>query len=175
MKTTHQFRPSVERLDKRELPSATSVFAWPGGGAWGALGTPGVEHVHQQPHQQMALRGTVTGTWTSVPTNPDTGMTQQLDGAGQVKPLGAVIATGTLHMPGFIREGRTTGTMVLTNAQGSVTLQLTGPPQPGFSPPPNTFTYKIVSGTGAYAGATGHGMATFSETMAGTFSMTFKP
>jgi hypothetical protein len=169
----------VERLDDRTLPSVSPWPGWLSAGHWDGQ-PPWAEHIHQQAaHHHLALQGAIAGTYTTVPTIPDTGMTQQLDGAGNVKPLGAVTAMGTIHMPGFIREGRATGTLTLTNAHGSVTLQLTGPLQPGFSPPPSTFHYQIVSGTGAYAGATGKGTITFAEmpadasTPTGTFVMTF--
>jgi hypothetical protein len=83
--------------------------------------------------------------------------------------------SGTLHTPGFILQGHTTGTLVLSSAQGSITLQLVGPPQPGFSPPPSTLQYTITGGTGAYAGAAGQGTVTLQETNVHGFLMTFTP
>src|SRR5581483_7237629 len=107
--------------------------------------------------------GQVTGTWDSVPTLPDVGKTQELSGTGTVAPLGAVAVRGELHTPGFVAQGRATATLTLTTERGSVTLQLTGPLQPGFSQPPATFQYTITGGTGAYAGASGSGSVAFAE------------
>jgi hypothetical protein len=79
-----------------------------------------------------------------------------------------------------------------SNAAGSVTLQLVGPSQKGFSPPPARFHYTITGGTGKYAGASGRGRVAFQEQTTrpfvcppnalcvpllttGTFTMTFRP
>jgi hypothetical protein len=117
------------------------------------------------------------GTWRTEPTLPDVGTIQNLQGTGVFAPLGSVRISGTLHTPGLILKGHTTGTLVLSNAQGSVTVQLVGPLQQSFSPPPSTFEYTIIGGTGAYAGLTGHGTANFFETSGTihTFLMTFAP
>jgi hypothetical protein len=42
--------------------------------------------------------------------------------------------------------------LTLSNGQGNVTLQLTGPEQPGFAPLPEKFHFSVVSATGAYKG-----------------------
>jgi hypothetical protein len=76
-----------------------------------------------------------------------------------------VDATGTLRSPGFIAKGHAGGTLTLTNAHGSVTISLKGPLQRGFSSLPNKFSFQITSGTGAYAGDTGRGMAQLSEVL----------
>jgi hypothetical protein len=176
VKPTHQFRPRLERLDDRDLPSATPGLIWTQAAQALHLLVPAVAgHAGIVQNHQLALQGTITGTWARAPGIPDVGGQQGLAGTGTLKTLGTVAAMGTIHTPGFIRAGHATGTLTLTNARGTVTLQLTGPEQPGFSPPPNSFTYQIVSGSGAYAGATGHGTVTLAETAAGTFSMTFSP
>jgi hypothetical protein len=177
-----QFRPSLEQLDDRTLPSgsfAADGFAAPLGTLDQSLqALPGAPLVQSGPAQQQLLPiGMVHGSWTTKPTLPDAGTIQELQGSGFFPSLGQVQMSGTLHTPGFIREGRTTGTLVLSNARGSITLQLVGPPQPGFSPPPSTLQYTITGGTGAYAGASGQGMVTLQE-MAGnshSFFMTFTP
>jgi hypothetical protein len=58
---------------------------------------------------------------------------------------------------GFIRSGRSTGTLTLTNSQGSVTLALTGPPQRGNSPLPGRYQFAITGGTGAFKSLSGGG------------------
>src|SRR5262249_6256282 len=114
---------------------------------------------------QSGLDGQVVGTYRTEVTNPDVGATQTLVGVGVFEQLGEVQVSGTLHTPGFIREGRTPGTLQLSNEFGTVTVQLVGQqPQPGFTPPPDAFDYTIVGGTGAYAGISGQGVATLQET-----------
>ncbi len=103
------------------------------------------------------LHGHLHGSYTIVPSNPDTGTQYDLSGSGYIHGLGQVTTTGELHSTGFIRNGRATGTLTLQNANGTVTLQLVGPSQPGFAPLPNHFHYTIVSATGAYTGMHGSG------------------
>ena len=167
MTRARRCRPQVEPLEERTVPSAVH----------GPAHAAPVAHHHHVKHRHhhapqpappgqglgQVLSGQVSGTWTTQPGLPDTGTEQTLTGAGTVQPLGPVQATGTLHTPGFILRGETTGTLTLSNANGSVTLRLVGPPQPGFSGPPPTFTYTVVGGTGAYAGASGTGTVAFSE------------
>lgn len=158
MRTARRWRPEVEALEDRTLLSGTAGLSLTAVRA-AALVRP----VHHAAHPRLALRGQVTGTWATRPTLPDTGTEQQLSGGGTVRPLGSVRAAGTLRTPGFVATGHTTGTLTLANAGGRVTLQLTGPPQPGFSQPPPTFHYTIAGGTGRYAGASGGGTAAFQE------------
>jgi hypothetical protein len=49
------------------------------------------------------------------------------------------------------------GELTFSNAKGSVTIELVGPEQPGFSPLPGTFRYTVKKGTGACAHLTGSG------------------
>jgi hypothetical protein len=182
MKTLRPFRPHLEQLEGRIVPVAVL------GSAPANLGmleyssrSPAPLALEQQHHQDPAFDGNATGTWTvAQPIAADVGTTQTLAGSGTIAILGAVQGSGTLHTPGFIVRGYTTGTMVFSNAQGSITLSLIGQqPQPGFSPPPSAFNYSITGGKGAYAGASGSGVATLTETppgqsVPGQFTMTFK-
>jgi hypothetical protein len=178
MNAARQFRPCVEQLDNRTLPSVSFGAGWlpavaePGLSLQSAPRPALVQHT-PAPHRLLRL-GLVSGTWTNQPTLPDTGKTQDLEGSGVFFSLGQVQMSGRLHTPGFVLQGRTTGTLVLSNARGSITLELVGPLQSGFSPPPSAFQYTITGGTGAYAGLTGQGTATLLET-SGNFSMTFVP
>jgi hypothetical protein len=183
MVTTRHWRPQVEPLEDRLVLSgghgqALHLLALKahhkhhrthhhathhGGGATGQNGTGGAANPATA-QQSVALNGQVSGTWDSVFAVPDVGGTQELRGTGTVAPLGAVYLSGQLLTPGFVAQGRAMATLTLTNSAGSVTLQLVGPPQPGFSQPPASFQYTITGGTGAYAHASGSGTATLTET-----------
>ncbi len=71
-------------------------------------------------------------------------------GTANLARLGAVTVTGSVYGLGFIATGHATGTLTFSNSHGSVTVDLTGPSQPGFSPLPTQFQYTVVSGAGAY-------------------------
>jgi hypothetical protein len=178
MKMTRQFRPQLEQLEGRIVPVAV-LHGVPANLAMLEYSSRSPTAA-PQPHsnQDPALQGDANGTWTTSLIG-DVGATQKSSGLGTVALLGTVQASGTLHTPGFILQGYTTGTMMFSNAQGSITLSLIGQqPQPGFSPPRNAFNYTISEGTGAYAGALGSGVATLTEAPAGQntpgqFTMTF--
>jgi len=78
-------------------------------------------------------------------------------GDGSVKGMGAVQMQIDVYGVGFHDPGTAHGTITLTNAKGSVTVQITGPSQPKLSPLPQYFQYKIVQATGAYRGMTDSG------------------
>ncbi len=161
------FRPRVEPLEERAVPAFVPIHHPVAPHVHHAARTPVHRAAATPATPAIALAGQVSGVWSQQMTPPDTGTSQSLSGAGSVTPLGVVQASGTLHTPGFIISGYTTGTLVLVGAQGSVTLQLKGAsPQPGFSPPANVLNYTIVGGTGAYAGDTGSGVAHLQETTA---------
>jgi hypothetical protein len=144
MRQSCRSRPAVESLEERTPLSAGITMA-----------------VHAA---KIALMGTVQGSWTSQFTLPDTGGAQTLQGSGVVRPLGSVQATGSLRTPGFIALGLTTGTLTLSDAKGSVTLNLVGAkPQPGFSPPASQLQFTIASGTGQFAKVSGSGNAMLQE------------
>lgn len=160
------FRPRVEWLEERAVPAFVPIHH-PVVPIHHPAPTPVHRAAASPAAPAIALVGQVSGVWSDQMTPPDTGTSQSLSGAGSVTPLGVVQASGTLQTPGFIISGYTTGTIVLVGAQGSVTLQLKGAaPQPGFSPPASVLNYTIVSGTGAYAGDTGSGVAHLQETTA---------
>jgi hypothetical protein len=73
---------------------------------------------------------------------------------GNVAPLGAATGSGNLT----VQSGATStgdGTLILSNSQGTVTIHLSGTEvSAGML---STLTYSVVSGTGAYASATGSG------------------
>jgi hypothetical protein len=78
-----------------------------------------------------------------------------------VSPLGTISLTGTLVIPHKRGANRVVhGTVSISNAQGSVVVSLAGTVRvyKGLVPfASGNLSYKIVSGTGAYQGATGSG------------------
>jgi hypothetical protein len=151
MPRTRRSPPGVESLEGRMLLSAVRV---PVAHAPALVASTASG-------RRLVLDGTLQGTWSKTQANPDVGGSETLQGWGSTQPLGQVQATGTLQTPGFIRSARATGSLTLSNAQGSVTLRLVGVMgQPGSSSsPPSALRYTVVKGTGQYAQATGSGTA----------------
>jgi hypothetical protein len=126
----------------------------------------GVIHSHIIVQTPISLTGTITGTYRLGFDNPIRGEEYSFTGAGTAGDLGAVTLTGSITTPGTITTPLdATGRITLTSADGSVTLELTGPPESILGPIPGTMTYKIISGTGAY----------FDDTASGTITITAAP
>ncbi|HTK74288.1 MAG TPA: hypothetical protein VL371_03465 [Gemmataceae bacterium] len=149
-------RLRVEELGSRVLPSRSPL---PAG------------HVADMTHRAAVsprpaatpvnLHGALQGTLFQVIRGPiDLGIQYGLTGAGELGGQLRFQVTGGLRRVGFIAQGQATGALTLTNAQGSITLSLVGPTQPGFAPLPAGFHYTVTGGTGAYQGATGEGQVT---------------
>jgi hypothetical protein len=117
--------------------------------------------------QAISLQGTVRGGYFVSIGIPDTGSTYRIGTVGRIAPLGQTSETAQVHTIGFIASGTATGTMTIRASRGSLTLKLTGPVQPGFSPLPSTLSYTITGGTRAYQNASGSG------TIAVTLNQTF--
>jgi hypothetical protein len=178
MSTSRRFRPQLEEFEGRIVPSATL----------GAVPALAVAHTNlllsPSPISPQAanFHGEIDGTWTTLPVaNPLAGTTQALKASGAVTPLGIVQASGTLHLPGAAAQAYATGTLVLSNALGSITVALVGhqPSPVAAALPLPTFDFAINGGTGAYTGATGKGTAILTETpsdpsTSGKFTLTFK-
>lgn len=99
-----------------------------------------------------ALQGTGKGSYSKLIPNPDVGPTYELQGTAALELLGQVSVKADIRGAGFVATGNATGTIVLSNNRGSVTLRLTGPTQPGFSALPRTFKFTVINATGAYSG-----------------------
>jgi len=104
-----------------------------------------------------ALAGVITSTMTV-----DTGPNHHLTGSGRVGALGRVTLSGDEgHGYILIPAGRIGhGTIVLSNARGTVTLALTSTDaKDGPGGLPANYTYTAGDGTGQYAGLADHGTA----------------
>jgi hypothetical protein len=154
-------RLQFEVMESREVLSASLA------GASLAPPTLVVPIPPEPPVPLPSLHGLLSGRY-SAHTFPDFSATYDLSGQGQVQPLGPMTVTGSVHFPGSILSVLGSGTLTLSNSQGTLTLQLTepvldplpGPLQPmhlGFPPLTHLFGFEITGGTGAFAKATGQG------------------
>jgi hypothetical protein len=98
----------------------------------------------------VALQGSTRGTYVLESPVPDTGAAYTIRTSGKVAHLGRAIVSGSLDSLGFIAYGHARGTLHVAVAGGALTLELTGPTQPGFSPLPTKFSYVITQGTGKF-------------------------
>jgi len=106
--------------------------------------------------QSLNLYGLLLGRDTTI------GIAHWLQATGgTISPLGTVSATGVLEIPSTGNANRPVhGKVTISNAQGSVTVALRGTVtvyKGSFSFASGNLSYKIVSGTKAYDGATGAG------------------
>jgi hypothetical protein len=131
-------RLQVEELGARILPSAGPV----------------AHSVAPPPH---TLAGHGTGTYIHELGIPEVGQRYDLVGSATLAGLGRVSVQGWVESVGFVLHGHAWGTLVLTNAKGSVTLRLEGPQQGGFAALPHQFTFATEGGTGGYRHLGGHG------------------
>ena len=142
------FRPALETLDARALPSA--VLTAP---------TDPVPVVIAAPPASHPLHGVGQGEYTDPAFgHVDAGISHSLHGTVALQGLGTFDMTGWVNGTGMILGGRAMGQLTLTNAKGSLTLELHGPIQPGFAQIPSELVYSISGGTGAYAHAKGYGV-----------------
>jgi hypothetical protein len=127
------------------------------GALHGGLTAAAVAPITKRQESVLALSGTVRGGYIVSSVIPDVGKSYQFGVAGRISPLGQTGDNGQIHTTGFIASGIASGTMTIGAPHGTIKLQLTGPPQPGFTPLPSTMSYTINGGTGAYTKATGSG------------------
>jgi hypothetical protein len=136
MKTTRtQLR--VERLDQRDVPSAT-------------ISTP-VTNPSTSAAAAYSPFAVASGAYTTGGLMVDAGPAYRLHGTGHYGSIGAFTVTGSVQAVGFVASGRAGGTLTLASASGTLTIELTGPVQAGFSPLPRQFTYRVVHNTGGIA------------------------
>ncbi len=182
MRTHREIRRNCP-LQVESLESMTLLSSIP------AMGLPlGPALVQKQAATPVAFNATTRGLFFTTQSNPDTGTTYHVFTIGRNSGGVLVGVSGDLVTPGFIR-GRTTGTLTVFTARGSLTLDVTGPVQNGPAPLPSTLGYTITGGTGAFANnhsgsgtiavsyhvnhtGTGHALSDF--TQSGTISLRFR-
>jgi hypothetical protein len=148
MKKRHRTSPVLEECEPRRLLSA------------GIVSRPVGLMAASAPHQKvLALNGTFRGSYQSGQSIPDVGTTFDFTGSGHVHGVGKGFVTGHIGTLGFIAEGHSQGTLFLSGVRGTITLQLTGPQQSGFSRLPDHFTFTVVGGTGKYRHVADSGVA----------------
>lgn len=120
--------------------------------------TPPASHVADMVATPTAAQHVTQALAGQAPPPTDTGaltvdqiLTTTLNGTTALDGYGPVKVTGTLHSVGFVFVGRATGRITLSNATGSVTLDLEGPDQAGMSPLPTVWAFKVASHTGTFA------------------------
>jgi hypothetical protein len=130
------------------------------------------------PVGSITLTGKAHGHYTSTQGPPDTGTQYDLKATGKLTHIGRAIVTGSFQTPGFVLNGRASGTLTIAGSKGTLTLQLTAPgpimanstsggtttTSAGPIILVNDFTYNIESGTGRYANDHGTGTVVITAT-----------
>jgi|GEM_PF-5070189 len=100
------------------------------------------------------LVGTGTGTYTVDEVHAliaDAGIKYNLQGTATLAQIGETTFTGSATSLGFAPKGNATGQLILTNAKGSLSLNLKGPEQLGGAALPKKFEYTVTSATGDFS------------------------
>jgi hypothetical protein len=143
----HPFRPRLEELGARTLPSATPLAPVVLPSAPAAVPAP-----------THPLHGTGSGTFTGSRFIVDAGPSDTLAGTVTLTGLGQFRVAGWVQGVGLIAQGRAAGQLTLSSARGTVTLALHGPVQGAFGALPAEWVYAVQGGTGAYRALTGYGV-----------------
>jgi hypothetical protein len=136
----------LEELDARTLPSVTIPTTTAPAAAAAA------------PNPSHPLHGTGAGHYLGHSLVVDAGLSYALTGKADLAGLGSFKMSGWVQGVGMVASGRATGQLVLSSAQGTITLALHGRVQPGFSPLPAELVYSVSGGTGAYQHLSGYGV-----------------
>ena len=126
------------------------------------------------------LAGTASGTFRVVASTNAAITTVAVTGGGFLSPLGAATAKGSLSFRESAIPGKLQGTLVLSNAKGSLSLTITATLGRTAIPPSIPGAKVVVTGgTGAFAHLKGTGTATIhlglsaAHPSTGTASITF--
>jgi hypothetical protein len=153
------FQPQATELESKILMSLTATPA---------PETAGVSILEERSGTTpaVAITNTVKGRYFAAEDNraADAPLHVQLNGNGRVNGIGKAKLSGSLDLGGFRLTGSqdVNGSLTLSNAKGTVKLQLTG--SGGFNEVPNgrfVTTISAVKGTGAYAGFQREGTVIF--------------
>ena len=157
MKTRRQSRPEAELLEERALLSAVAHthHVHPAR----AVPTPSAHLVTNT----SPLLGSVSGAYNTKSSSGVVGRDLTLSGSGGITSLGTVQLTGVVHLGISRASALPTGTLILSDSQGTIRLSLkgNGGPLPLALRPVSAnsmqMRYTIVSGTGAYRSLHGSG------------------
>ena len=131
----------LEELGARILPSVTLP----------AVPAPAAPAAHVAPAAAVhVLDGHGIGSYTTDLGVPEVGTKYHFDGGANLAGMGAVFVSGWVTTAGFVASGHAHGFLTFSNARGSVTVELLGPSQPGFSGMPDHFDFKVVGHTGEF-------------------------
>lgn len=149
------FRPAANSLESRITMSTTSV----------QLPTQAEVTTLATENRLSAISGALTGRYLATDQDnraADAPLQVRVNGTGRIQGLGRSTMTGTLNFGGFrmANQPDISGTIKITNAKGSITIELSG--SGGHGQIPNArfaLNASIVSGTGAYSNLRGIGTA----------------
>jgi DNA/RNA endonuclease YhcR with UshA esterase domain len=142
---------NVEQLGERVLPSTTATVV-PTAATAAQTSTTTTTATTGSP---WAGQGRFTLT-----TNSSTkAETYAFQGSATINSTTFYAISGTLTSVGN-KSGQATGKVVLSAPQGTLTITVTGATQSANAALPTKFTYKVVSGTGAFAKYNGTGSIT---------------
>jgi hypothetical protein len=159
MKARRQSRPEPELLEERAL---LSTVAHPHH-VRPARTVPAASAASHPVTNAMPLLGSVSGAYNTKTSSGVVGRDLTLSGSGDVTSLGMVQLTGVVHLSITRASSLPTGTLILSDSQGTIRLSLkgNGGPQPLAMHPVSANSmqmhYTIVSGTGAYRSLHGSG------------------
>jgi hypothetical protein len=132
----------LQELGERTLPSPVVLHPLEPVDPVGPVGV--VRHAHP-------LQGTGTGTYHGPAVSVDAGTSFTLSGTVHLNGLGTFQVTGGVHGVGMIAWGRAGGELVLTGAQGTITLTLHGSIQHAFGAVPHELVYVVTGVPGRTA------------------------
>ena len=160
----------IDVLEARALPSLILGQTPQPVPTGGEVAVPTMMYSHPAPHLSQPT-GHLAGTYTKT-ISIDAGSEYSFTGAGHTLHLGATTVTGTINTVGSVHGGHATGTFTITGANGSITLEVTGPPQRFFAPLPHHFRYQVISGTGVDQSVDSQGTLLLGTTPTGDFHIT---
>jgi len=159
MKTRRQSRPEPELLEERAL---LSTVAHPHH-VHPSRAVPAAAAASHPVTRAAPLQGSISGSYNTKISTGLAGRDISLSGTGEMTSLGPVQLAGVVHFGISRATAIPTGTVLLSDSQGTIRLSLkgNGGPQPlamrSVSANSMQLHYNIVSGTGVYKGMHGRG------------------